>query len=68
MHARRFSARKPSASMSNRAIWNVRRRHEWLSTPLKGKRLKRRQRVRCGLQQALDRKAQAAEADAPAEG
>jgi hypothetical protein len=54
--------------MSNRALWNVRRRHEWLSTPLKGKRLKRRQRVRIGLQQALDRKAQAAAVDAPAEG
>jgi hypothetical protein len=54
--------------MSNRAIWNVRRRHEWLSTPLKGKRMKRRKRVRIGLQQALDRKAQQAEPSAPAEG
>ena len=43
--------------MSNRAIWNVRRRHEWLATPLKGKRIKRSVRVRCGLQDALDRKA-----------
>ena len=43
--------------MSNRSIWNVRRRHEWLSTPLKGKKLKRRKRLRIGLQQALDRKA-----------
>jgi hypothetical protein len=42
--------------MSNRAVWNVRRRHEWLATPLKGKHLKRRKRLRIGLQQALDRK------------
>lgn len=54
--------------MSNRAIWNVRRRHEWLTTPLKGKHLKRRKRARIGLQQALDRKAKPAEAAAPAEG
>lgn len=45
--------------MSNRAIWNVRRRHEWLATPLKAKRIKRSVRVRCGLQDALDRKAAA---------
>ena len=43
--------------MSNRSIWNVRRRHEWLTTPLKGKHLNRRKRTRIGLQQALDRKA-----------
>jgi len=48
--------------MSNRAVWNVRRRHEWLATPLKKKRIKRAVRVRCGLQEALDRKAAAAEA------
>jgi hypothetical protein len=45
--------------MSNRALWNVRLRHEWLTTPLKGKRLKRRKRLRVGLQQAMDRKAAA---------
>jgi hypothetical protein len=45
--------------MSNRAIWNVRQRHEWLRKPLKGKNLKRRKRWRLGLQQALDRKASA---------
>ena len=28
--------------MSNRAIWNVRLRHVWLATPLKGKRMKKR--------------------------
>ena len=42
--------------MSNRALWNVRRRHEWLSTPLKAKRFKRRKRLRIGLEQALERK------------
>ena len=42
--------------MSNRAIWNVRRRHEWLTKPLKGKRLKKRSRTRVGLQAALDRR------------
>jgi hypothetical protein len=42
--------------MSNRSLWNVRRRHEWLSTPLKGKHLKARKRNRIGLQAALDRK------------
>lgn len=55
--------------MSNRAIWNVRERHEWLSKPSKGKRLKRRKRVRIGLEQALERKrakASKAEAAAPA--
>jgi hypothetical protein len=43
--------------MSNRALWNVRKRHEWLATPLKSKRVKRSQRLRCGLQEAMDRKA-----------
>jgi hypothetical protein len=42
--------------MSNRAIWNVRKRHEWLTKPQKGKRLKRRARLRNGLQDALDRR------------
>lgn len=46
--------------MANRAIWNVRRRHEWLATPLKKRRIKRSVRLRCGLQDALDRKAAAA--------
>jgi hypothetical protein len=43
--------------MANRAIWSMRKRHEWLATPLKAKRVKRGTRVRCGLQDALDRKA-----------
>ena len=52
--------RKPTClrrNMANRAIWNMRRRHEWLATPLKAKRVKRAVRVRCGLQDAMDRKA-----------
>ena len=43
--------------MSNRALWNVRRRHEWLTTPLKAKRVKLRQRNRVGLEAANVRKA-----------
>ena len=54
--------------MSNRAIWNVRRRHEWLTTPLKGKHLKRRKRARIGLEQALERKAKSAPPAPAAEG
>lgn len=42
--------------MSNRAIWNVRKRHEWLTKKLKGKHLSRRKRLRIGLEQALERK------------
>jgi hypothetical protein len=44
-------------SMSNRALWTMRAKHEWLQTPLKKKRLKRCQRVRIGQQAAMDRKA-----------
>jgi hypothetical protein len=43
--------------MSNRALWNVRRRHEWLTTPLAKKRVKARSRNRVGLEAALARKA-----------
>ena len=42
--------------MANYAVWNMRLKHEWLQTPLKSKRIKRRTRVRVGLQDALDRK------------
>jgi hypothetical protein len=42
--------------MSNRAMFSVRMKHEWLATPLKGKRMKKRQRVRIGLEAALLRK------------
>jgi hypothetical protein len=45
--------------MANRAIWNVRQRHEWLSSPMKKKRLKLRKRLRIGLEQALARKREA---------
>jgi hypothetical protein len=50
--------------MSNYAIWNVRLRHESLAKPRKGKHLSRRKRARVGLQEALDRKADAAKAEA----
>jgi hypothetical protein len=43
--------------MANRAIWNVRKRHEWLAKPMKPHRVKRAQRLRCGLQDAIDRRA-----------
>ncbi len=43
--------------MANRAIWSMRKRHEWLASPLKPKRVKRAGRIRCGLQDALDRNA-----------
>ncbi|HQP36768.1 MAG TPA: hypothetical protein PLI95_16395 [Polyangiaceae bacterium] len=51
--------------MSNRAVFTVRRKHEWLQTPLKKKRIKRCQRARIGLQAAMDRKG---EKPAPAAG
>lgn len=54
--------------MSNRAIWDIRQRHEWLTKPQKAKRLKHRARTRIGLQAALDRKQEALlEPPAPAE-
>ena len=39
-------------TMSNRAIWNVRLRHEWLRKPKKSKRLKNRDRLRLGMRSA----------------
>ncbi len=42
--------------MANYAVWNVRLRHESLSSPKKGKYLSRRKRSRIGLQEAIDRK------------
>jgi hypothetical protein len=42
--------------MSNRAIWGVRRRHEWLARPPKKERMGRRGRMRIGLEAALERK------------
>ncbi len=47
--------------MSNRALWDIRKRHIWLAKEPKGKRLKRRERIRCGLQWALERKAASSE-------
>jgi hypothetical protein len=57
-----------SAPMANYAVWNVRLRHQWLATPLKKKRVKRRQAARVGLLDAWERNAppEAAE-QAPAE-
>ena len=52
--------------MANRAIWNVRMRHEWLVTPLKGKRLTKRKRARIGIEQARERKAPASSGSTPA--
>jgi hypothetical protein len=42
--------------MANRAIWSMRKRHEWLASPLKPRKMKRSGRLRIGLQDALDRK------------
>ncbi len=53
--------------MANRAIWDVRQRHVWLSKPLKVERPKLRARKRCGLQAAIERKAPTKEA-APVDG
>lgn len=62
---RSVPVRRPGHVMSNRAIWNVRLRHVWLATPLKGKRMKRRQRLRIGLEDALARKGKGAAAEPP---
>jgi hypothetical protein len=51
------------AFMANRAIWNIRRRHEWLAKPAKSSKLTRRGRLRVGLQAVLDRKAEDASKD-----
>jgi hypothetical protein len=53
--------------MSNRALWNVRLRHVWMSTPLKAGRNKKRSRTRVGQQAAIDRKGGPA-TDASADG
>jgi hypothetical protein len=50
--------------MSNRAKWNVRQKHEWLGTPLKGKHMKLRKRLRVGLEAALLRKVKPEKAEA----
>ena len=43
--------------MANTSKWNVRLRHEWLSSPLKKKRVKRSEKARIGLLDAENRKA-----------
>lgn len=54
--------------MANYKVWNVRVRHEWLATPLKKRRMKRRAAARVGLLEALARKAKPEPAEeAPAE-
>ncbi|MEM1034736.1 MAG: hypothetical protein AAGN82_30630 [Myxococcota bacterium] len=59
--------------MANYKVFNVRKKHEWLQTPLKKKRIKRRSAMRVGLWDAWERKglvggdAEEAEAEAPAE-
>lgn len=60
--------------MANYSVWNVRLRHEWLATPLKKKRVKRRSARRTGLLEAWERnapkeqpQAEAAEEAPPAE-
>ncbi|HEU4537228.1 MAG TPA: hypothetical protein VFS00_24075 [Polyangiaceae bacterium] len=45
--------------MANRAIWGVRRRHEWLARPPKKERMGRRGRMRIGLEAAHERKREA---------
>lgn len=42
--------------MANTPKWNVRLRHEWLSSPLKKKRVKRSEKARIGLLEAEARK------------
>jgi hypothetical protein len=43
--------------MSNRALWSMRLRHEWLKTSCKKQHMKKSQRIRVGLENALLRKA-----------
>jgi len=43
--------------MANRAIWSMRLRHEWLKKPRRKVHLKKSQRIRVGLEDALQRKA-----------
>jgi hypothetical protein len=42
--------------MANTPKWNIRLRHEWLSTPLKKKRVKRCAKARLGMVDAEARK------------
>ena len=49
--------------MANYALWNVRKRHEWLAKSKIKEKMSRRGRVRVGLQAALDRTATPAAAE-----
>ena len=42
--------------MAGRPKWNLRLRHEWLAQPMRKTRVKRRTRLRVGLEAALERK------------
>lgn len=52
--------------MANYALWNVRKRHEWLAKSKKNEKMSRRGRLRIGLQAAIDRNAPAVQ-EAPKE-
>ena len=49
--------------MANYSVWNVRLRHQWLATPLKKKRIKRRAAKRVGLLDAWERNKKAMPAE-----
>jgi hypothetical protein len=53
--------------MANTPKWNIRLRHEWLSSPLKKKRVKRCQKARLGMLDAERRKAAKQKKQASAE-
>ena len=57
-------AKRLPENMANRSVWTVRQKHEWLGSPLKGKHLKKRKRVRIGLEAALLRKVKPEKAEA----
>jgi hypothetical protein len=57
--------------MANYPVWDIRLRHEWLATPLRKKRVKRRNAKRVGLLDANLRRSakkdKASQAEAPHE-
>ena len=59
-----LSKKKAHEIMSNRALWDVRKRHVWLASPATKVKPKLRARKRCGMQAAIDRKAPKATDDA----
>ena len=60
-------ARRENREIMGKALWNVRKRHEALAAPLKPRRVKRRTRLRCGLEAALLRKAPPVREEEPEE-